>query len=315
MPRSDDFTAATKRLIAARSGYLCAFPDCFAPTAGPAHDGSSVNLGEAAHIAAAQPNGPRYDPNMTSEERQDAENGIWMCRTHAALIDRDVEQFTVDKLKDLKYEAEDRAQKLIGRPVGCAVGRLANVSPAVRLGAEVGVQVNGQYIPHTNIVDPERDNEKLTWFVNAFVIQFSIVKRANLTHVSVDHLLVTVHETKEIPDYQPILMVYPAEADLYFVEIDKNANQTPREFRPTRFYYKATDDIDERAEFPPSLIIDDEKPAQIALRFNARNEGMFLVSVDAEISSGDDRERLPVMPPQWVIFEIPDDDYDPAFGA
>jgi hypothetical protein len=313
--RSEDFLAATKRLIAARSGYLCAFPNCFAPTVGPADDGTSINLGEAAHITAAQPNGPRYDPSMTPEERRDAENGIWMCRTHAALIDRDVERFTVDVLRDWKFYAEDRARRLIGQPLGCSAGTLATVSPAVRLGAEVAVIVEDQYIPHTYLFDATDENAKLSWFVNAFVIQFSILKKPNLKYVSMDHLLVTVHETKEIPEYQRVFMVYPAEADLFYVEIDKNAGRSPREFRPDRFFYRRTDDAPERAVYPPTLVIDDDTPAQIALRFNAKNAGMYLVSVDAEISSGQDRERLPVMPPQWIILEEPMDDYDPAFGA
>ena len=31
---------------------------------------------------------------MTPEERAGYENGIWMCRTHVALIDRDEKYFT-----------------------------------------------------------------------------------------------------------------------------------------------------------------------------------------------------------------------------
>lgn len=63
---------------------------CRRTTIGPKLSGEgTINLGEAAHIKAASPGGKRYDPNMTPEERASYENGIWMCRTHAALIDRD----------------------------------------------------------------------------------------------------------------------------------------------------------------------------------------------------------------------------------
>ena len=135
--RSDYFKLATKRDIAARQAYMCAYPNCFATTSGPSEtDAKSVNIGEAAHIAAAQPGGPRYDESMTPEERRDANNGIWMCRTHAALIDRDVKRYTTDKLLDWKYAAEDRAGRLLGQPKGCATGKLASVSPATRLGAQ-----------------------------------------------------------------------------------------------------------------------------------------------------------------------------------
>ena len=56
-------------------------------------------------------------------------------------------------------------------------------------------------------------------------------------------------------------------------------------------------------------------PAQIAVRFNAKTPAMYLVELEATISSGTDREVLNVMPPQWMIFEQPMDDYDPQFGA
>ena len=60
MARDDDLIAPTKRLIASRAGYLCSLPNCFAPTSGLALDEQrAVNIGEAAHITAAQPNGPR----------------------------------------------------------------------------------------------------------------------------------------------------------------------------------------------------------------------------------------------------------------
>lgn len=316
MPRSDDFTAATKRQIASRSAFMCAYPDCLATTSGPADDnGKSVNIGEGAHITAAQPGGPRYDDSLTPEQRKDAENGIWMCRTHAALIDRDEERFTVDLLNDWKFDAEDRARKLLGRPKGCATGKLASVSPATRLGAEQTVIVGDEYFPITYIFNPDEDDARLTWFVAAMVIQFSIQKNHQLKNAVLEHLIVNVNETKPIPEYQPLMGVYPAESNLFYVEIGPNPGTTPREFRPTRYYHQATDDSPERHDFPPALVLDDDAPTQIALRLNAESAGMYLVSVDASVSAGDEREILPVMPPQWMIFEQSEDDYDPEFGA
>jgi len=316
MTRSDDFSIATKRQIASRSGYLCAYPDCFAPTSGPAEDsGKSVNIGEAAHITAAQPGGARYDATLTPEQRKDADNGIWMCRTHAALIDRDETRFPTSLVTDWKWAAEDRARKLLGRPVGCASGKLASVSPATRLGAEVTVVVGEEYFPITYEFDADAEDAKLSWFVSAMVIQFAIRKNHMLRNAILDHLVVTVNETKPIPKYQPLMGVYPAETDLFYVEIGPNPGTTPREFRPTRFYYKATDTEPERREFPPAIVLDDDTPAQVALRLNAELPGMYLVSIDASITSGSEHERLPVMPPQWMIFERSSDDYDPEFGA
>ena len=92
----DDFSEATKKELAAMVGYKCSNPCCRRTTIGPKLSGEgTINLGEAAHIKAASPGGKRYDPDMTPEERAGYENGIWMCRTHAALIDRDEKYFTL----------------------------------------------------------------------------------------------------------------------------------------------------------------------------------------------------------------------------
>ena len=307
MARDDDFSAATKRLIAQRAGFVCAHPNCMAPTSGPALDGSrSVNVGEAAHITAASENGPRYDASLTPEQRQDADNGIWMCSTHATLIDRDVVRHPTELLREWKWASEDRAMKMLGQPKGYSQGKIAAVSPASRLGAEYSVLVNGQPIPHVPIFDADGEHERMTWYVSAFVIQFSVQKKQNLNNAVLDHLVVTVHETKPIPPYQPLFGVYPAEVSLFYVEIDANTGTIPREFRPTRFYTQATDDAAETQHYPRPIVLDDNVPAQIALRFNAKQSGMYLVSTDAVVTSADDREVLPVMPPQWIIFEMPE---------
>lgn len=115
MPR-DNFTEATKRLLAERVGYKCSNPFCKRTTIGPQNGSKGVaSIGEASHICAASPGGKRYNPQMSVEERKSYNNGIWMCRTHAALIDRDEKYFTVEMLKKWKENAEQEAGKeLIG---------------------------------------------------------------------------------------------------------------------------------------------------------------------------------------------------------
>ncbi len=59
----DDFPNAMKRALPERVNFCCSKPDCRAPTSGPQADASkAVNVGVAAHITAAAPGGPRYDP-------------------------------------------------------------------------------------------------------------------------------------------------------------------------------------------------------------------------------------------------------------
>jgi hypothetical protein len=262
-----------------------------------------VNLGEAAHITAAQPNGPRYDPSLKPEQRRDAENGIWLCAIHASLVDRDEARFPVGLLQTWKGDAEHRAMKMLGKPTSCATGSIAIASPAVRLGAETCVMVNDQRIAHTSIFDPDDPADRaMTWFVGAFVVQFSLQKRQERSNAVMDHLVVIVHETKAIPQYKRLMMVFPATTNLYYIEIDTNPGTIPREFRPTRYYVHKSDRTSEQ-RFPSPLVLDDNLPAQIAVRINAKTSAMYLVSLETVISSGTDRESLVVMPPQWVIFE------------
>ena len=116
MNRRDDFSEPVKKVLAQRVGYKCSNPFCRITTIGAQQGGAgTVNIGEAAHICAAAPGGKRYNPNMTTEERKSYENGIWLCRTHAALIDRDEKYFTIKMLKDWKEQAEkDSSEEIIG---------------------------------------------------------------------------------------------------------------------------------------------------------------------------------------------------------
>ena len=109
MPR-DDFTNKTKKELAMRVGYRCSNPACRVATTFPGKDNScNVSIiGQAAHITAAAPGGPRYDCNMTSEDRVSIENGIWLCNNCARLIDRDESEYTVTQLREWKVAAEER---------------------------------------------------------------------------------------------------------------------------------------------------------------------------------------------------------------
>ena len=66
-----------------------------------------MDVGVAAHITAAAEGGPRFDPSLTRQQRSSAENGIWLCQTHAKLVDSDSPRFTVELLRQWKAEAEE----------------------------------------------------------------------------------------------------------------------------------------------------------------------------------------------------------------
>lgn len=112
----DDFPEATKRLLATRVNHRCSNPDCGAPTSGPQSDpNKSLNVGVAAHITAAAPGGPRYEPTITSQKRSDISNGIWLCQTCAKLVDNDATRFTATVLRSWKSQAEEDAFHQIGK--------------------------------------------------------------------------------------------------------------------------------------------------------------------------------------------------------
>ncbi len=115
----DDFTSATKDLLARRVGFKCSNPGCRQPTSGPQADPSgAVNIGVAAHITAASADGPRYDTTLTPEQRRAADNGIWLCQTDAKLVDNDEGRYTADGLRDWKARAEEAAARELQQRLG-----------------------------------------------------------------------------------------------------------------------------------------------------------------------------------------------------
>ncbi len=114
MSKRDDFPVSIRDQIAKRAGFRCSRPGCTRHTSGPQDDpNKSVNVGVAAHMAAASPGGPRYDSSMSPEQRTSAENGIWLCQVCAKLIDNDPIRFTIEKLRDWKKRGEERARRAI----------------------------------------------------------------------------------------------------------------------------------------------------------------------------------------------------------
>lgn len=65
-------------------GNQCAEPNCTNGIIGK--DGITV-VGEICHITAANTHGPRYNPDLTDDERRSYENLILLCPEHHKLID------------------------------------------------------------------------------------------------------------------------------------------------------------------------------------------------------------------------------------
>lgn len=110
---SPEFTPGTKRKCAERVNFLCSNPDCPKGTSGPNIDcEKSTNTGEAAHICAKNPGGPRYNPLQTNEQRRHIDNALWLCGSCHSLVDTDWEHYSVEKLRMYKAQAEEFARKM-----------------------------------------------------------------------------------------------------------------------------------------------------------------------------------------------------------
>lgn len=127
MAGRDNFKVGTKETLARRVGMKCSNPNCRQPTSGPKDDAAKVvNIGVAAHIAAAAPGGPRYDGSLTAEERSSLENGIWLCQNCAKLIDSDNARFDVELLRTWKRLSEDAAKLDIESPHNARRAKLSD---------------------------------------------------------------------------------------------------------------------------------------------------------------------------------------------
>lgn len=102
----DNFSKPIRRALAGRAGHRCSI--CKSPTIGPSDESSEavMDVGVAAHItaAAAGPGARRHDGTLTSRQRSDIDNGIWLCQTCSVIIDRDEERFTPQILRDIRRD-------------------------------------------------------------------------------------------------------------------------------------------------------------------------------------------------------------------
>lgn len=138
----DDFTEGTRRKIGQRAGWLCSFPGCRAFTEGATSDENGrMSVGTASHICAAAPGGPRYDENMSPEERRSVTNGIWMCRSHGTAIDSPDPKFTTELLRAWKKDAETESRQRVlngaARPESARIHNAADLRAAAAADIEV----------------------------------------------------------------------------------------------------------------------------------------------------------------------------------
>ncbi len=96
---------STLKKLFAYSKNQCAFPECSSPII--VFDEEDVIVGEICHIESKKPKGPRHNKNLSEEEVDDSSNLILLCKAHHKIIDKNVQKYTVNVLKNMKKEHED----------------------------------------------------------------------------------------------------------------------------------------------------------------------------------------------------------------
>lgn len=84
-------------------------------------------LGEAAHVVARSPDGPRGDDPLPQERRDRYPNLVLLCPNHHTEVDRDTATWTVTRLQDAKHQHERWVQDQLDR--GLLTPRADHVAP------------------------------------------------------------------------------------------------------------------------------------------------------------------------------------------
>lgn len=95
-------TASDLRALFARSGNRCAFPGCKESLVAD----DNLFIGQICHIEAASPEGPRYNPFQTAENRHGYNNLFLLCYPHHRRVDADPSTYSVDRLTEIKEAHE-----------------------------------------------------------------------------------------------------------------------------------------------------------------------------------------------------------------
>ena len=136
-------SVSTKHRLYARSGNMCAFPDCGQILFEDGSDAAVVNI---CHIEAAEKGGERFNPSMTNAARAAFENLVLLCPNCHAKTD-DVSVYTVERMRAMKQQHEDLVQERVSKKLMRNTTLLAEI---VNLISELPISEE----PHTISMPP-----------------------------------------------------------------------------------------------------------------------------------------------------------------
>lgn len=124
-----DYTVGTRSALFEIAQGTCNFPECREPVVKHLDSGPEV-VADIAHIRAAKPSGPRFDPSMTDADRASYSNLILLCRAHHKVVDRDPNRFDAELLGHWKRQREEQTMTRTGASFdlgGTAKGAFENL--------------------------------------------------------------------------------------------------------------------------------------------------------------------------------------------
>src|SRR5262245_37950132 len=214
----DEFPPNVIEALSKRVASRCSNPDCGRVTSGPhSSAGKYVNLGVAAHITAASQGGARYDPNITSERRKSAENGIWLCQNCAKLVDNDPVTYPDSLLREWKKNKEKETEELISANAPDHSGELVHVSKPLAIGSVPYGNFEGQKYPLAQMEGPGEDP---AFYASALVFRVILKTISPAVPVMVQAICAEVLDVSPVPAYQPLMGAYPTGLSLYRLEFD-----------------------------------------------------------------------------------------------
>lgn len=155
---------------------------------------SPFSLGEIAHIVGENQGSARYTTALTLEQRNQEDNLLLLCSTHHTEVDHDENEYTVEKLKNIKSEHIKWVDSNLNRKTTWNV----NISQYLYLNIPRLLELSellGHNIDLSNF-NPSESLHSLGWNLNKIMLQFKIqiplleLKAISITKIAISNKIV-----------------------------------------------------------------------------------------------------------------------------
>jgi len=164
MNNRDDFSQSVKQQIQKRAAFICSNPECRCSTIAPSDTNATAVLyiGNVAHITSAAEGGPRYNPDLSSEERSSIDNAIFLCASCATLIDKNNgEDFSTTESKEWKNTHEEWVRSNLNKNSD-PLTEIAGTHEAEGIGEVTALEINRPAKIKPGTISKARGKGKIT---------------------------------------------------------------------------------------------------------------------------------------------------------